>query len=74
MAATCVKATHGADAGGGDAGGGVAGEAATRVTLTCPEGEGEEQGVTITCQEGSGPCGDWDCYYMAGVSINFPLC
>jgi hypothetical protein len=27
---------------GGDTGGGVAGEAAARVTITCPEGEGEE--------------------------------
>ncbi len=39
---------------GCDTGGGVAGKAAARVAITCPESEREEREVTITYPEGEG--------------------
>ncbi len=39
---------------GCDTGGGVAGKAAARVAFACPESEREEREVTITCPEGEG--------------------
>ncbi len=39
---------------GGNTGGGVAGEAAARVAIAYQEGEREERKVTIPCPEGEG--------------------